>query len=168
LAIPFDQATQAAVSPQPITVTPTSAVTLHLRLSLSDGTVALSTFGEEPLAFRMGDGTLDNGLELALYGLGIGDRERLTLRPGQAYGLHDPEQVHTLALTDFPNSAALEPGQIIVFATPNGDSLPGTVLSIDADQVRVDFNHPLAGREILLEAEILDIRPARDKPPNPD
>jgi FKBP-type peptidyl-prolyl cis-trans isomerase SlpA len=152
----------------PIIITPDSAVTMHLRLSLSDGTVALSTFGDEPLAFQMGDGTLEKGLELALYGLEIGAHERVTLRPGQAYGLRDPEQVHTMALTDFPDPAALEAGQIIAFAVPNGDSLPGTLLSIDADQVRVDFNHPLAGREILLEAEILDIRPHCDGPSHAD
>lgn len=147
-----------------ITIAPGCAVTLHLRLSLSDGTIALSTFGEKPLALRMGDGTLDSGLELALYGLKTGDSEHLTLRPGQAYGVHDPARVHSMPLSDFSDLTALAPGQVIAFAAPNGDSLPGTVLSIGQDQARVDFNHPLAGREILLEAEILDVKMNGDHP----
>ena len=69
-----------------------STVTLHLSLTLEDGTVAESTFGEEPLTFTMGDGTLVHGLELALYGLRPGDTQRLELYPEQHFGLRDPEK----------------------------------------------------------------------------
>jgi FKBP-type peptidyl-prolyl cis-trans isomerase SlpA len=132
-------------------------VTLHLALSLTDGTEALSTFGEEPLTLTIGDGTLQPGLELALYGLRAGDRESLTLAPGQAYGGHDPAQVHEMLLADFPEPGALEPGQIIAFALPDGRELPGTVLEVGEEIARVDFNHPLAGREIVLRAEIIAV-----------
>ena len=77
-----------------------STVTLHLALTLEDGTVAESTFDDEPLTFTMGDGTLVRGLELGLYGLRPGDTQRLTLHPEQAFGLRDPDKVHRLPRTD--------------------------------------------------------------------
>jgi len=79
-----------------------STVTLHLALMLEDGTVAESTFDDEPLTFVMGDGTLVHGLELALYGLRPGDTQRLALYPEQAFGPHDPERIQRLPRAGFP------------------------------------------------------------------
>ena len=137
-----------------------STVTLHLSLTLEDGTVAESTFGDEPLTFTMGDGTLVHGLELGLYGLQAGDSPRLTLHPEQAFGRRDPDRVHRLPRADFGAGIDLEPGLIVGFETPDGEELPGTVLSLDADSVEVDFNHPLAGRNVIFDVEIIDVVPA--------
>ena len=137
-----------------------STVTLHLSLMLEDGTVAESTFDAEPLTFSMGDGTLVHGLELGLYGLRPGDSQRLTLYPEQAFGLRDPGKVHRLPRADFGADIELEPGLIVGFETPEGEELPGAVLSLDADSVEVDFNHPLAGRNIIFDVEIIDVVPA--------
>ena len=137
-----------------------STVTLHLSLALEDGTVAESTFDGEPLIFTMGDGALDRGLELGLYGLVSGDRQRLTLEPGQAFGQHDPNRVHSLARDTFASDMALKPGVIVGFETEDGEELPGAVLELDENSVKVDFNHPLAGRRLIYDVEILDVVPA--------
>lgn len=135
-------------------------MTLHLSLALEDGTVAESTFDGEPLVFTMGEGVLDHGLELALYGLACGDKQRLTLDPGQAFGQYDPGRVHTLARDTFAADLTLEPGVIIGFETAAGEELAGAILELDAQTVKVDFNHPLAGRTIIYDVEILDVLPA--------
>jgi FKBP-type peptidyl-prolyl cis-trans isomerase SlpA len=137
-----------------------STVTLHLALTLEDGSVAETTFGDEPLTFTMGDGTLEHGLELALYGLRPGDTQRLALYPEQAFGLHDPERVHRMPRTDFPADIELTPGNIIAFDTPDGEEIAGTLLSLDEQSVEVDLNHPLAGRRIIFDVEIIDVVPA--------
>ena len=137
-----------------------STVTLHLALTLEDGTVAESTFDDEPLTFTMGDGTLVRGLELGLYGLRPGDSQRLTLYPEQAYGQRDPDKVHRLPRADFGAGIELQPGLILGFETPAGEEIPGAVLSLDADSVEVDFNHPLAGRSVVFDVEIIDVVPA--------
>ena len=141
-------------------VTERATVTLHLSLALQDGTVAESTFDGEPLVFTMGDGVLDHGLELALYGLVRGDKQRLTLDPGQAFGQYDPDRVHTLARDSFAADMTLEPGVIIGFETETGEELAGAILELDEQTVKVDFNHPLAGRTIIFDVEILDVVPA--------
>jgi FKBP-type peptidyl-prolyl cis-trans isomerase SlpA len=137
-----------------------STVTLHLSLMLEDGTVAESTFDDEPLTFVMGDGTLVHGLELALYGLRSGDTQRLALYPEQAFGPHDPERIHRLPRGGFPADMELTPGNIIAFDTPEGEEIAGTVLSLDDRTVEVDLNHPLAGRRIVFDVEIIDVVPA--------
>ena len=138
-------------------ISPESTVTLHLSLTLQDGTVAESTFDGEPLTFTMSDGTLVEGLELGLYGLRAGQTQRLTLYPQQAFGVRDPEKVHHLPRADFPADMALEPGCIIGFDTPQGEELPGMIVSLDDSSVEVDFNHPLAGREVIFDVEIIDV-----------
>lgn len=138
-------------------ISPESTVTLHLSLTLEDGTVAESTFDDEPLTFILGDGTLVEGLELGLYGLRPGDTQRLSLFPEQAFGLRDPEKVHRLPRADFPADMALEPGCIIGFDTPEGEELPGMIVSTDDTSVEVDFNHPLAGRVVIFDVEIIDV-----------
>jgi FKBP-type peptidyl-prolyl cis-trans isomerase SlpA len=137
-----------------------STVTLHLSLMLEDGTVAESTFDGEPLTFVMGDGTLVHGLELALYGLRSGDTQRLALYPEQAFGPHDPERIHRLPRGGFPADMELTPGNIIAFDTPEGEEIAGTVLSLDDRTVEIDLNHPLAGRRIVFDVEIIDVVPA--------
>ena len=138
-------------------ISPGSTVTLHLSLTLQNGTVAESTFDDEPLTFKMGDGSLAEGLELGLYGLRSGDTQRLELYPEQAFGLHDPGKVHQLPRTDFDAQLVLEPGSIIGFDTPGGEELSGTIIAFDDATVEVDFNHPLAGRVVIFDVEIIDV-----------
>lgn len=143
-----------------VEITPGFRVRLHLSLALTDGTEALSTFDEEPIELTMGDGTLPPTLELALFGLRAGDRQTLTLLPEQAYGPHDPALVHELSRGDFPADLEPEVGQIVAFAMPDGDETAGAIVDIDERTVRVDFNHPLAGREVVFKVHVLAVAPA--------
>ena len=134
-----------------------SKVTLHFALRLADGWVAESSFDDDPVVFVMGDGTLDKGLELALYGLRPGDRQTLTLMPGQAFGMRDKAAIQAVPRDRFPADMPLEKGQIVGFSGEDGSEIAGAVLEIRGDDVQVDFNHPLAGREIEFEVHILDV-----------
>ena len=134
-------------------------VTLHLAIALEDGTEAISTFGEEPLSCTLGDGTLQPGLELALYGLRAGDTQTISLLPEQAYGLGDPALIKYMPMTDFDGAFTPEIGQIIAFTLPDGDEAPGSVIGLDDGRIEIDFNHPLAGHEITLRVEILSVSP---------
>lgn len=130
---------------------------MHFSILLEDGTVAETTEGDEPLRFTLGDGTLVEGLELALLGLKPGDKQSLKIPPEHAYGFADPQNVHPMARSDFPEDMALKRGVIISFALPDGDELPGMVKEVGEQQVMIDFNHPLAGHEITFNVEILEV-----------
>ena len=158
--LPVNQKTKVMFVNYPIS--PESTVTLHLSLALEDDTVVESTFDDEPLTFTMGDGTLVEGLELGLYGMKAGATQRLVLQPEQAFGLHDPDKRHQLARADFSAELQLEPGVIIGFDTPSGEELSGTIVSLTDETVDVDFNHPLAGRVVVFEVEIISVVPAQE------
>ena len=138
-------------------IAPGSRVTLHLSLASIEGWEALSTFGDEPLTFVMGDGNLPEGMELALYGLHEGDEQTLQLTPEQAYGFRDDSLIREMPRADFPPEIDPQPGQVIRFTTPTGEETGGRVLELGSDQVRVDFNHPLAGQEVVFRALVLSV-----------
>jgi FKBP-type peptidyl-prolyl cis-trans isomerase SlpA len=134
-----------------------SRVTLHFSIKLADGMLVESSFDDQPEIFVVGDGSIDRGLEMAIIGLRPGDKQTLTLMPGQAFGERDPSAIQTLPRAQFPADMKLEPGQIIGFTDDKGEEVAGAVLVLDEQQVKVDFNHPLAGREIIFEVEILAV-----------
>ena len=138
-------------------ICPGSRVTMHFSITLEDGTVAENSFDGDPLEFTMGDGTLNEGLELGLYGMKAGEEEILTLMPEQTFGFHDPDNIHEMPLSDFDSAMQLQEGLIIGFTTPAGDEVPGMIKQLDADKVYVDFNHPLAGHELLYRVKILNV-----------
>ncbi len=140
-------------------IAPGSKITMHFSLTLSDGTEAASTFGNEPTTFAMGEGTLSDGLELCLYGLVAGEEQTLTLEPDQAFGPRDESKIHPMPRSNFAPDMELEQGLVIGFTTPEGQELAGIVLEIQEQEVIIDFNHPLAGNEVVFKVEILAVDP---------
>lgn len=138
-------------------IAPGSQVTMHFSISLPDGTEAASTFDDEPTIFVMGDGSISEGLELALYGLTTGDKQSLTLQPDQAFGPRDEAKVHPMPRSNFAADMELEPGLIIGFTTPDGHELAGIVQEVQEQDVVMDFNHPLAGMEVTFIVEVLEV-----------
>lgn len=138
-----------------------SRVRLHYSIALEDGTVADSSFGEEPLALVLGDGTLQHGLEQALLGLAAGERRSFQLDPWHAFGYRDPDAVHVMPRAEFPPDMDLTPGNVVGFTTPAGDELAGIVKAVEGEAVTIDFSHPLAGHEITFTVEILAVEPPR-------
>ena len=140
-----------------------SAVLMHFTLSLADGTLVDSSQDGEPLSFALGDGTLDAGLEALLLGLHAGDRAQFNLAPGQAFGDPDPGNVHPMPRGEFPPEMALAEGAVVEFTTPGGEAVAGTVLAIGDDSITMDFSHPLAGRQLSFQVEIIAV--TAPKPP---
>lgn len=138
-------------------IQPGSEVLMHFTIRLEDGTVADSSRDDGPLRFRLGDGTLIEGLELALLGLRPGDVQRLKLAPQHAYGHAEAANIQPLDRAEFPADIDIKRGVIIGFATPEAGEIPGMIVDVDDQRILVDFNHPLAGHEIDFEVEILEV-----------
>lgn len=134
-------------------------VTLHFTLKLEDGTVVDSTRDKAPASFQVGDGNLPPGFETPIKGLTDGDAGSYEISPEHAFGQHNPQNVQLLKREDFQD-IELEPGTVMSFADPAGGELPGIIASVEGDQVEVDFNHPLAGRTLTFEVEVLEVKPA--------
>lgn len=138
-----------------------SLVLMNYSISLPNGSVIESSFDDnDPIEITMGHGDLTEGMELAIYGLKEGDKQTLMLTPEQGFGLRDEENISEMPTSDFPDDLPPEAGLAFSFETPEGEEIPGTVLSVKDDKVEVDFNHPLAGQELIFTVEILGINNA--------
>ena len=133
------------------------SVTLHLEVRFQDGFVALSTLGAEPIRCTIGDGTLTPGVESVLAGLTPGADETVLADGSDLFGPHDPDNVHWMDLAEFPADLDPAPGQVIAFETPGGHETSGVVLERSGERVRVDFNHPFAGRPLTLRIQVLSV-----------
>ncbi|MEJ2359920.1 MAG: FKBP-type peptidyl-prolyl cis-trans isomerase [Gammaproteobacteria bacterium] len=142
-----------------ITIGPGSRVTMHFSLRFTDGYVADASEPGEPLTFVMGEGSMVQGLEMALYGLKAGDKQTVELDPLHAFGFADPENVYTMPRNEFAPELPVEVGTVMAFSTPSGQEIPGLIREVKDDDVLVDFNHPLAGHDVIFEVEIVDIKP---------
>lgn len=141
-----------------VKITTDSTVTMHFSLSLADGTPVDGTPDGEPMTFTMGDGSMIPAFEESMLGLGVGDKQQVSLEPRETFGFPEEENKHWMKKSDFDLDVELEEGLIIEFSTPAGDQLPGILMDIAEDEVLVDFNHPLAGHEVIFAVEIVDIK----------
>lgn len=139
-------------------------VTLHFSLALSDGTLIDSNFDKAPANFVMGDGSLLPGFEEALLGAVSGQHVDVLLPVEKSFGAVNADNVQVLPRRKFAALLAnstdpVVEGTVLSFADAGGFEIPGVVKSIDEDTLVVDFNHPLAGREIRFNAHILAVLP---------
>ena len=140
-----------------------SSVLMHYSIALTDGHVIESSFDDEPVEITMGHGDVSEGMELALYGLKEGESQTLTLTAEQGFGLREEGNINMMPLSDFPGELKPEVGNSYSFETPNGEEIPGTIIRIEDDQAEVDFNHPLAGQEIVFTVNILGVNNAHSE-----
>jgi FKBP-type peptidyl-prolyl cis-trans isomerase SlpA len=132
-------------------------MTLHYRLRLEDGTEVLSTFGGNPATLALGSGELAAGLEKCLALAAPGGIYVFELEPEQAFGERREDLVQSLPRASFGRELALEEGALIEFSAPDGTRHAGCVRALHDHDVLVDFNHPLAGRRVRFEVEVLAI-----------
>ena len=132
-------------------------VRLHFALHLESGEEIDTTRRSDPAMFTVGDGNLLPGFEAAILGMRAGDDAQILIEPEDAFGAHRTENVQTLRRDRFGADMTLEEGLMVSFSGPGGE-LPGVVREIMEEHVEVDFNHPLAGRRIVFDVSIIDVR----------
>lgn len=138
-------------------------VTLHFSIALADGQLIDTTRERpEPAEFTVGDGSLLPGFEKAVFGLRAGDRRSVFIDAAHGFGDWNPDNQQVFTRVQFSH-LTLEEGMIISFADKSGE-LPGVVKAFDDDTVTVDFNHPLAGRDLVFEVDIIRVMDADASP----
>ena len=136
-----------------------SKVELHFSVAIENGVEIDNTRSrEEPVSLVIGDGNLLPGFEKALFGLRAGDRRTVSLPPEDAFGPWNPENIQKFDTVKF-GERPIE-GHRIEFEDKAKATLYGVVRSVNDDITEVDFNHPLAGKNITFEVEIFKVTPA--------
>ncbi|WP_439859704.1 FKBP-type peptidyl-prolyl cis-trans isomerase [Pseudomonas sp. MBLB4136] len=136
---------------------PDKEVTLHFALKLENGEVVDSTEGKAPATFRVGDGNLLPGFESALFGFKAGDKRSVQVLPEQGFGQPNPQNVQVMPRAQFQDMELSE-GLLVIFNDAANTELPGVVKAFDEAQVTIDFNHPLAGKTLNFDVEIIEVR----------
>jgi len=134
-------------------------VRMHYTLRDESGATIESSGGRDPLTYLHGFGHLITGLEKTLEGAQAGLRTSVTVPPQDAYGEKDPQAVIRAPREDFPEGLTLEPGIEVQADTPDGP-ISFTVVAIEGDEAVLDANHPLAGKTLTFDVEVLDVREA--------
>ena len=143
-------------------VQPGSFLTLHYRLAGPDGADIVNTFADKPATLSLGTGELAAPLERRLIGLAAGTRSLFDVPAGEAFGERNPELLQRvkrslLAELGDPDQQ-YNLGDVVQFPTPDGQaSYAGVVRELGADWLLFDFNHPLAGRPVTFEVQLIGV-----------
>jgi peptidylprolyl isomerase len=133
------------------------SVKVHYTGKLDDGTVFDSSVGREPLDFTVGAGQLIAGFDEAVVGMTVGEKKTVRIAPDQAYGPHNPEMTLQVPRSDLPADIQPELGMQLEASQEGGHSMVVTVVEITDESVTFDANHPLAGKALTFEIEVVDL-----------
>jgi len=132
-------------------------VKVHYTGKLTDGTVFDSSAGKQPLEFTLGEGMMIRGFEKAVEGLNIGDKTIAQLKPEEAYGDRRENLVFDFPKEKFPEDINPEVGMQLSMSQQDGRQVPVVVTEVEEKSVKLDANHPLAGKELVFEIEMVGI-----------
>ena len=149
----------AMIGCAPATVKDRKVVQMSYKGTLPDGTSFGESEKDKPLEFIVGAGRLIPTLEKAVIGLKVGDKKKIVVKAADAYGEYDKTAIQEVPRDQFPKDLAITVGEHYRVQTPSGP-LTVTITAVSAKTVTVDFNHPLAGKDLTFDVEIVKIRDA--------
>ncbi len=134
-------------------------VKIHYTGKLQDGTLFDTSKDREPLQFTIGKSRIIAGFEQAVIGMNTGESKTVTIPVDQAYGAHKPEMVVTVDKKELP--AGLNPvlGQQLQVSQDENNSIVVSVTNITETHVTLDANHPLAGKDLVFDINLVEILP---------
>lgn len=132
-------------------------VTITFQGTLDDGSIFDASGDEDPLCFVLGENEVLPGLELAVLGMQAGDRKTVLVPPEQGYGLRQERLVDVVAIDALPKGLKLVVGARLEVTAEDGSVFQMVIISRDEKTVTLDANHPLAGRQLILQIEVVAI-----------
>lgn len=135
-----------------------STVVLDYAGKFEDGAVFDSTESKAPIEFQAGDGYVIKGVDDAVIGMKKGEKKTVRISPEDGYGERDENLIQQVPRTVFPADLMLEPGMGFSFRTPEGQIIHATITSVSDELVTLDLNHPLAGRKLVFDIEVVEVK----------
>jgi peptidylprolyl isomerase len=132
-------------------------VKVHYTGKLQDGNVFDSSENREPLEFTLGAGNMIPGFEQAVQGMNIGDKKTAEIPSEQAYGEKREDMIISVPRENVPGDIEPEVGQQLAIQQQGGQQVPVTVTEVSEEKVVLDANHPLAGKDLVFEIELVEI-----------
>ena len=130
-------------------------VKVHYHGKLSDGTTFDSSEGREPLEFEVGAGMMIPGFDSGVMGMGAGEKKTLVIPAEEAYGHVQDEMFMEFPIDRFPADMKPEPGMALNMTDGEGQQFPVVIADVKEEVVILDGNHPLAGKELIFDIELV-------------
>lgn len=134
-----------------------STVKVHYTGTLDDGNVFDSSKERGPLEFTIGNGQLINGFEEAVIGMEEGEKKKVKIPSDEAYGSRRDELVISVDKSQFPDNIEPSEGLPLSLKSPDGKIVNATITSVEDNSVTLDANHPLAGKDLTFDIELVEI-----------
>ena len=135
-------------------------VQIHYTGTLTDGTVFDSSQGRDPLEFEVGSGMIIPGLDAAIPGMAVGDTKTVEVPSDQAYGPQHPEARQPIPRSQLPDDIPQEVGTRLQMQRPDGQVVNVVIADVTDTEIVIDANHPLAGKDLTFEIEVVDVKAA--------
>ncbi|MGX9356609.1 FKBP-type peptidyl-prolyl cis-trans isomerase [Roseobacteraceae bacterium S113] len=132
-------------------------VRIHYTGTLDDGSTFDSSEGRDPLEFAVGSGMIIPGLDKAIPGMAVGDKKTVVVPCEEAYGPIQPGARQAVPRSEIPDHIPTEPGTQLQMQAPDGQAIPVMVVDANEDEVVLDGNHPLAGKDLTFAIEVVGI-----------
>ncbi|MBV9961614.1 MAG: peptidylprolyl isomerase [Parafilimonas sp.] len=133
-------------------------VKVHYHGRLDDGTTFDSSQGRQPLEFEVGSGMVIKGFDDGVTGMSVGDKKTISIPAEDAYGERQEEMVIEFPRSNFPPDIEPEVGMTLNMHSENGQELPVTITDINEEAIILDANHPLAGKDLIFDIELVDLK----------
>ncbi|MEE3015285.1 MAG: peptidylprolyl isomerase [Actinomycetota bacterium] len=133
-------------------------VSVHYRGTLDDGTEFDNSYDRgETLTFEVGVGQMIKGFDSGVVGMTVGETKTIKITADEAYGQRQPEAVQSIPKTSFPENFQFIIGQQVQGTGPNGENISAILISEEEETATLDFNHPLAGKDLNFSVELVEI-----------
>jgi FKBP-type peptidyl-prolyl cis-trans isomerase 2 len=132
-------------------------VKVHYHGKLTNGETFDSSEGREPLEFEVGSGMVIKGFDDGVTGMNVGDKKTINIPYDEAYGPRNPEMMIEMPKDRFPKDMELEVGMPLLMSDGQGQQYQVIITDIKEDAVMLDANHPLAGKDLVFDLELVEI-----------
>ena len=132
-------------------------VQVHYKGSFINGETFDSSQGRLPLEVQMGCGQVIPGFEQALMGMAVNETKTFTVEPAQAYGERDETRVLSFQRSQIPAEMNPSVGDTVALTSDDGQQIPARVTVADSEKIEVDWNHPLAGKSLVFEIQVMGV-----------
>ncbi|HXL58745.1 MAG TPA: FKBP-type peptidyl-prolyl cis-trans isomerase [Chitinophagaceae bacterium] len=133
-------------------------VKVHYHGKLPDGTTFDSSEGRQPLEFEVGSGMVIPGFDNGVIGMSVGDKKTINIPAEEGYGAVEEDRIMEFPVNRFPPDLKPEVGMALTMSDGSGQQFPVVIADVQDDVVVLDANHPLAGKDLVFDIELMEIK----------
>lgn len=141
-------------------IAPNKVVTMNFTLKDDEGNILDTTESGEPFSYLSGNDMVLPKLEEAVSGMIMGTKKNIKLTASDGYGDYNEQVVQVVGRENFPQDFELEIGMSYMASAPDGAQMPFVITNVEGEEITIDFNHPFAGKNLIFDVELLDVRDA--------